>query len=476
MVCAMTSSTAIRSVYCLFLTLVALSSSVLMAETRVLRLESIEITGNERTHDEVILRHVRLRPGDVVTPEAIDADWHRLLATDYFSEVDFSSRPGSTRGDVVLVIDVEERSYPSFETGFGYHDLYGWFLTLGGLRFYNMFGTESQLRVGVRLGWRLAGLDAEWSQLLSDDGRYGWGARFYAYGTDQRFYAPVNPDSGQAPVPPVAGQLASPDAAVWSEFQQQISRVGGEISFDVGRRNSARFSVGIRAESIEPDSTFKNVDADAEFSYDESPTSVQNSLGKVAQTGVFLRIVRDTRNTPVYPSTGSFVRLSVVSNNSWMGGDQVFTRLEADGCKLFHIRDGWIFSGRVAGGITSTGTPYYDRFYIGGIYSIRGFANLSLSDTSGDDGYWLTNFELRWPLAGRDPMLPRVIGLVFVDAGQGYERDAIFTYENINVGAGYGLRFRLPWLGTLGFDAGIPLTEPRTNDPFKIYISLGFSF
>ena len=196
----------------------------------------------------------------------------------------------------------------------------------------------------------------------------------------------------------------------------------------------------------------------------------------MTQTGLLLRLVRDTRDTPVYPTAGTFARFSLVSNNSWLGGDQVFTRTELDVSKHLHTRNGFVFSGRLAGGVVSTGTPYYDRFYIGGIYSIRGFAELSLSNPGGDDGYWLTNIEMRWPLAGGTKRLPRVIGLVFVDAGQGYRRDESFDSENIEVGSGYGMRFRLPWVGTLGFDVGIPLTDGRTGDPFRFHGSIGFSF
>lgn len=481
----MMSDHAKRTICCLFFTLGVVTAAHTAAHTahrpvglaradtagtkpaRFLHLEAIEVTGNQHTRERIILRHIQLRPGDAVTAEALEAARQRLVATDYFTEVDFSTRPGAERGAVVLLVEVKERSFPSFETGFGYHDLYGWFLTLGGLRFDNLFGAESQLRIGLRLGWRLSGVDAEWAQSLSRDGRYGWGARLYAYGTDQRFYAPG--ESGGVPAP-LAGETA------WTEFQQQVNRVGGDVSFDLGYRQSARLSIGLRAESIEPDSSFKNVDSGEEFGYEGFPDPLQNSLGKVTQTGVFLRVVRDTRNTPVYPSSGMFLRFSLVSNNTWLGGDQIFTKTEADVCKHIHIRNGWVFSGRLAGGIASSGTPYYDRFYIGGIYSIRGFANLSLSDSGGDDGYWLTNLELRWALTGGEPRMPRVIGLVFVDAGQGYRREVPFDYGDIDVGAGYGVRFRLPWLGTLGFDVGIPLTEGRTDEPFVAYGALGFSF
>ncbi len=431
---------------------------------RTLRLESIEIDGNKRATDKIILGHLGLTPGDPVTALALESGRARLLVTDYFSEVDFSTRPGTRRGDVILVIRVKEKSYPGFETGFGYHDLYGWFLTLGGLRFDNMFGLESRLRIGLRLGWRLAGADAEWTQPLTQNGMYGLNARLHSYSTDQRFYAPA------------PGVTAGASDDTFREFQQKIERAGGEVSLGVGDRRSARFSFGLRAEVITPDSSFSDVGSDADYGYQDLPSPLQQQLGRETQTGVFFRMVRDTRDAPIYPTKGMFARFSLTSNNSWLGGDQIFTRTELDASKHFQPGGGFVFSGRVAGGLVSTGTPYYDRFYIGGIYSIRGFAEWSLSAPGGDDGYWLTNMEMRWQLAGGSPSRPRVIGLVFVDAGQGYRRDEPFDSDDIYVGSGYGMRFRLPWVGILGFDIGIPLTDGRTDDPFRFHGSIGFSF
>ncbi|MEJ2721612.1 MAG: POTRA domain-containing protein, partial [bacterium] len=112
------------------------------AEHRTLRLESVEIHGNNRTSDDIIMRHLTLSPGDEVNVDNLEANRRRLLATDYFESVEFSTRPGSERGRVILVIDVRERGFPTFETGFGYDDLYGWFLTLLGLRVDNPLDVE----------------------------------------------------------------------------------------------------------------------------------------------------------------------------------------------------------------------------------------------------------------------------------------------------------------------------------------------
>jgi outer membrane protein insertion porin family len=127
-------------------------------------------------------------------------------------------------------------------------------------------------------------------------------------------------------------------------------------------------------------------------------------------------------------------------------------------------------------GITSTGTPYYDKFFIGGIYSIRGFRELSLTPPEGHDGYWLAGLEYRVPLihSGSEP--PRLAGLLFADAGQGWIRDDPLTASTIEAGVGYGFRLRLPWLGMLGLDVGVPLTEGTTNDRYRVHAALGFSY
>jgi len=50
------------------------------------------------------------------------------------------------------------------------------------------------------------------------------------------------------------------------------------------------------------------------------------------------------------------------------------------------------------------------------------------------------------------------------------------TSSDVQLAAGYGMRLRLPWIGTLGLDVGIPFTDGRTGDRFYVHGCLGFSF
>ena len=431
-----------------------------VAPARQLTLESVEIQGNSRTRDNIILAHLGLQTGDVVDVDIFEAARLRLINTDYFRDVNFSTKRGSERGRVVLVIEVEERR-ASFETGFGYDDLDGWFLTLLGLRVDNSLGTESRFRLGWRLGFRVNGLDAEWDQTLKPGGRTGLNIRGYLFNRRHLFFG--------------SGPQSNWMGSGWTGFEQDITNVGieGSLRYDV--RDRTRISFGLKTRYVEPDSSFQTTgDNDEDISGSQLPPELQAQVDENVISGAFFRGIRNTRDSRNYPTRGSLAVLKFELNHSQLE-DNVYTKTSLDVRKHFSLGEQKVFSTRASGGYISPGAPYYERFYIGGNYSIRGFEEWSLSATDGDDAYWLVNAELRVPLTAVRGEQPRLTGLLFLDAGQGWSR-GVDTVGGINVGTGYGVRLRLPWLGTLGIDCGIPLTDAPTGDPFWVHVLLGFSF
>lgn len=75
-------------------------------------LERIEVRGNTRTRSNVILRYLPFREGKELDVD--DAEFtlarYRLLGTGFFRDVEFALRKGSSRGNVVLLVDVVERN------------------------------------------------------------------------------------------------------------------------------------------------------------------------------------------------------------------------------------------------------------------------------------------------------------------------------------------------------------------------------
>ncbi|TPJ35590.1 outer membrane protein assembly factor BamA [Mesorhizobium sp. B2-8-3] len=82
--------------------------------------ERIEIRGNDRTRDYVIRREFDVSEGDAFNQVLIQRAKKRLERLDYFQSVDISTVPGSAPDQVVLVVNVVEKSTGEFSVGAGY--------------------------------------------------------------------------------------------------------------------------------------------------------------------------------------------------------------------------------------------------------------------------------------------------------------------------------------------------------------------
>ncbi len=434
-----------------------------MPAGRALLLDGVTFTGNDHIPDEILRGALTMRPGDTITVGALARARLDVLHSHHLiRDVRVSTSPGSRLGYVAVEMEIDERSRVAFETGFGYHDIYGWFLTVAGIRWQPVKGNDSMWRAGVRIGFHLTGIDADWEKPGLLDNGAGVGARFWIYNQEHLFYGPGDPPHEDRPAQ--------------QEFRQNIGRAGTELYLLYKQERTTRFTFGFRAEKVDPDSTFRDADSDDEYTGSDLPPSMQQDLKETVITGLQFRMIRDTRDSQAFPRSGSYTNLSLQANTEMLGGDEIFSKAVLE-TRFYLGAGGWrSINGRLKAGITSSGTPYFDKFLIGGIYSIRGFQELSLSPPGGNDGFWLAGLEWRVPLIPSGQKPPRLTGLLFFDAGQGWLRDEPLTTSTIQSSLGYGFRLRLPWLGMLGVDVGVPLSEGTTGDSYRIHGSIGFSY
>jgi outer membrane protein insertion porin family len=83
-------------------------------------IERIEIRGNQRTRDYVIRREFDVSEGDAFNQVLIQRAKRRLEALNFFERVDISTAPGAEADQVVLVVDVTEKSTGELAIGAGY--------------------------------------------------------------------------------------------------------------------------------------------------------------------------------------------------------------------------------------------------------------------------------------------------------------------------------------------------------------------
>ncbi|MCT7375640.1 outer membrane protein assembly factor BamA [Chelativorans salis] len=83
-------------------------------------IERIEIRGNNRTRDYVIRREFDISEGDAFNQVLVQRAKRRLDRLNFFQTVNITTVPGSEPDQVVLVVDVVEKSTGEFSIGAGY--------------------------------------------------------------------------------------------------------------------------------------------------------------------------------------------------------------------------------------------------------------------------------------------------------------------------------------------------------------------
>jgi outer membrane protein insertion porin family len=201
-------------------------------------------------------------------------------------------------------------------------------------------------------------------------------------------------------------------------------------------------------------------------------TIIKDSEGRSVTSAVTVGIKRDSTDRAWNPTRGSINSISVEYAGGFLGGDNYFTKylgrtawyfpLFWETVFLSQLRAGWVDQ-RSGGEL-----PVYERFYLGGINTVRGFdyADLSPIDPETGErvgGEYMVNFNLEY----RFPLIKDqgVTGLVFVDGGNVYTDDEDLVEREFAFTAGVGIRWYSP-IGPLRFEYGWIL-NPLTDYPWK---------
>lgn len=179
------------------------------------------------------------------------------------------------------------------------------------------------------------------------------------------------------------------------------------------------------------------------------------------------------------PTRGWILSGSVEPVGSVLGGDVDFWRAIIEGRMYQPLVFGLIGAMRLRlGGAEPTDgaklLPLFERFYAGGINSVRGYARRRVGPLAEDEpigGHSLveTSIELRRAITDD------IGAAIFVDGGQVSLQSFDFPFGDLQYGTGFGLRYRSP-VGPIRVDLGFPL-EPRGDDArWQIYLSVGQTF
>ncbi len=412
-----------------------------------LTIEGIEVVGNHKTDKNVIFRYLTMAPGDPVTPELIAANNRRLTQTNFFKAVEFYTRPGSAKGKVVVVIEVKERKGPFFQFEGGHSDLDGWYFVPASLRFDNIFGGGNRMGLKFTIGDRLNHLSL-W---------YHNGNLFH-----QTAFVDLHLSGGTLEFIHYFGK---------ERFRQDVDLGEFQAKFGGKKGLFRHLFAAFRSQTFDPNDF---AIGDSVGRINRLPGDITAVLPQFQYQSFIVGITGDYRDNPVYPLNGFWGAFTVEATKN-IDNDQKFAKVVAD-FRYFKRTSGHnVLALHFKGGYTPRQAPFYHRFYLGGANSLRGYADRRLTPQGWGTKLLLTNAEYRFPLSKKHFPNYKTSAAVFFDAGGIWLPGQTPKLSDFYSSIGFGVRVRLPIVGTTRFDLAFPLKQ-IDHENARLHISLGHSF
>lgn len=186
----------------------------------------------------------------------------------------------------------------------------------------------------------------------------------------------------------------------------------------------------------------------------------------------------NTTDDRMDPSRGWVTSAAVERVGGFLGGDVSFVRLTWEGRGYRHLVGRLVGAARLRLGVadplgSSDEIPIYERFFSGGLNSVRGYGRWRVGPIIGDPVGGRSQVEYSVEL--RHPITKQFGAAVFVDAGQVSVRSYDLPFDDLQYGAGVGVRYKSP-VGPLRLDLGFPYDPPGNDQPWRVHVSFGATF
>ncbi len=335
-------------------------------------LERIVVRGNDKTGDGVIKHFVPLRPGDLLDVEdpLIESIRWRLMGTGWFNEVALSLERGSTRGWVVLVIEVEERntliitravaglsravrSTTSDEVVEPYAGL--------GIAETNLFGLGKGISVAGVYSDPQQGLDLRYSDPMFLGSRLSLNAGFF-YNNARDFFGYEN-TVADIPCPEPDPEDPEPcDPDVQARTAVVIyDRFGLSLGTGQDLTSTLRYTLDWKGELVKVEN--KPIAAYTVRGTQEEPIDfhIDDEWSRVSS--IEFGLIFDRRDDPALPSRGQLARFSTRVGTGTLGSDYDFTRFEGAYRFWYPLPWGHVLGPGAYLGMVFGDPPFFYRFY-----------------------------------------------------------------------------------------------------------------
>jgi len=396
---------------------------LVLTRGELVRIRHVTISGNYKTRDYVIRREVRILEGDLYNQKLVDNTRRFVRALGFFDSV-IVNVENVGMGEADIIVSVEEGSTGTISAGIAFSSQDGLLGTLS-LAKANIFGRGQELKFSIELGTQITTFNIGFSEPRLFSSKYSFGANIFRARRDFTTYT-------------------------------QDSK-GGNTR--IGYRYSDFSSILLRYQYI-----VYNV-------FDISPDAgllILQQEGESITSSATISYRYDSRDLPTAPREGLLTTLSSEIAGGILGGNNDFWR------NLFESSYFVPIIGDLVGSIHSEigvikpyngdDIPITERFFMGGLYSLRGFEyrevgpkNLQGEPIGGDKSF-LVNMEAVYPIIKE----ANVKGVVFFDIGNVWGPWEDPQFSDLRTGAGFGFRWLSP-MGVLRLELGYNL-DPKEGE------------
>ncbi|MEJ2156814.1 MAG: outer membrane protein assembly factor BamA [Desulfobacteraceae bacterium] len=400
--------------------------------------ENIFISGNTRTRDKVIRRELKVAEKERFDGAALKRSIRNLYRLEYFEDIKVDSIKGSRDDLMVLKVDVTEKPTGMFTFGAGYSTEENVYF-VGSVSQRNFLGRGQTLKFAGELG--------------TSTTRY-----------NLSFTEPWLFDI------PLSGTVFAYDQEKdYDEYDRHS--VGSGLGFSYPIFDYTRVYLSYAFDS-----------SDVSAISDDADDTIKELEGTNVTSSVNVAIGYDSRDRTFNTTRGSKHRLSY--DYAGLGGDVGYDKIILDTGWYFPLFKGLVGFVRGRGGIVRENDddkilPDYEKFYLGGINTIRGFdyRGIHLTDINsngietkiGGTKMVQFNLEVIFPISEANGLM----GVVFFDAGNVYGDS--FELGDLRRSAGYGIRWFSP-LAPIRIEYGRVLDRREGEDDGQWEFTMGGSF
>ncbi|MBF0539927.1 MAG: outer membrane protein assembly factor BamA [Nitrospirae bacterium] len=376
-----------------------------ISEGKLYKIGRIEISGNTITRDKVIRREFLLDEGDIFNSKKLKRTYEKLMNLNFFEKVEISPKPHSEDNLIDLDVKVKEKSTGSFSLGGGYSSLES-FMVFAKITKANLFGSGQIIQINAQVGGITTLYEITYQEPWFMD-------------------------------KPLSFNMSIFDTSmVYVDYT----------------KSSAGFSAGFNKRFLDYYSTgiiYKFEDIDVFDMNSNASNWLKSFEGKSTTSSVTVNVERDSRDNFLDPTKGS--RNAAFFTYAGLGGTNNFFKDGVDTSWFFPIAPTtFSLRGRFsyAAGINGEALPVFERYYIGGIYTIRGF-DFGAAGPRDSQGTYIggSTFVI---LSGEFvfPILPSVKlkGVTFLDSGSAYSSLNDINFNSFKYSTGGGIR----WISPMG--------------------------